>query len=299
MEDSIDPLSRQQQIFLQRFLASHVLTDQEAQTLFNNILQEGEQQQQQQQVQHRNCLGRDVKDTFKRINRSLTPAFRLEIRSVALSLFTKEQTQRGDGDIDIDIDEDSSRTTNNKPKSVVYHTIVNCDADEVAKTAANPTFTKSPHELAFFRLILEKLVEKDADADNDGNSNGNSSRGKGCTSYMSRMDMINSRLSLSGVHEGKLSITQTENALDLLEVQGWLVGAFPPNDGAGDENVNIMSPENTRRSSRRRTGGSASGSSSGRSKYLQIGPRSYLEFPDFLIKVGLDKDKLPQFLLNV
>lgn len=300
--EEIRPLSRQQQIFLQRFFAMHVLTERQAQSLFEETLQ----------LQQRNELGRDVKDTFKRINRSLTPAFRLEIKSVSLALPMPNgnNNSNGNGSVNvigdgIDIEDDgdndytSSRATSqsqSRQQQIIYHTIVNCDSDEVAKTAANPTFTKSPHEFAFLRLLLERFIEKDMSSDEHGADadHSSSSTGKGCRSSMSRIDMINLRLSLTGPHEGKLSIGQAENVLDLLEVQGWFVPASPPPSEA-DESMSSPGPSRrSRRSGPNRTNGAVGGGA----KYLQIGPRSYLEFPDFLIKVGLDNNKLPQFLVH-
>ncbi len=281
--ENIDPLTTQQQIFLQRLLASHVITDSQAQKLYNEILNTHAQQHQG------NSLGRDVKDTFRRINKSLKPAFRLEIKSVALALSLPKNDDEDDEDVNL-TDRNPVGGNNGKPKSIVYHSIVNCDNDEVSKTAANPTFTKSPHELAYFRLLLEKFMERD----NTTTSGNDITRGKGCTAYMSRMDLINLRLELTGLHKDKLTISQTENTLNLLERQGWLVPALPADDNNAMEED--MSSPNGRRSSRKNS--SKSSSRNGESKYLQIGPRSYLEFPDHLIKSGLEDDKLPQFLLH-
>lgn len=296
MDDNIDPLTPLQQIFLQRILAAHVLTDKQAHSLFNELLQSIQQQNRP------NTLGRDLNDALSRINRSLKPAFRLEIKSVSLQLpmAASGNNDGNSGDEDDNEHVQDSQTSRSSgsgsgSKSTVYHAIVNCDSDDVAKTHANPTFTKSPHELAFFRLLLERFVEKDATADENAANNTNHRRGKGCASFMSRMDMINLRLELSGAHKDKLNITQVENVLDLMEVQGWLVPACP--SAAVDEGDGGMSstPENSRR---RKRGGAGSGNDDGGSKYLQIGPRSYLEFTDFLTKAGLENDRLPQFLLH-
>jgi hypothetical protein len=278
--DDVEPLHPQQQLFLQRILASHIVTDKEAQTIFENILQNDP-------TQH-NGLGRDVKDVLSQINRSLKPAFRLEIKSVALAL-----PLPATNDNDVEEEEETTDRAGNRNKSVLYHSIVNCDSDAVSKSAANPTFTKSPHELAFFRHLLERLVEKDED---DEQSNNN--RAKGCLSYLSRMDMINARLELTGAHKDKISIVQAEKMLDLLETQGWLVGSSGLTQDGGEENDDsLTSPDaSSRRKRRRHTKGGGSGFDG--SKYVQIGPRSYLEFSDFLIKVGMGNEKLPQFLLH-
>lgn len=312
--DEIHPLTRQQQIFLQRLFAQHVLTDHQAQSLFQEILTLDET--------NRNELGRDVKDAFKRINRSLMPAFRLEIKSVSLALpIPSDGNDTSDGiGIEIDGGDDSdddggnnytsstSRTTSHRkqkrPQQIIYHSIVNCDSDEVAKTTANPTFTKSPHEFAFFRLLLERLIEKDMNQNpnqdsTESSSSSLSSSGKGCNAALSRMEMINSRLDLTGPHEGKLTVGQAENALNLLEVQGWFVPASVPAPSSnGDDTTSMSSPAATRRTGTRGSNSNSSNTIGGEAKYLQIGPRSYLEFPDFLIKAGLDNHKLPQFLVH-
>mmetsp|Transcript_12073 Transcript_12073/g.14972 ORF Transcript_12073/g.14972 Transcript_12073/m.14972 type:complete len:274 (+) Transcript_12073:250-1071(+) len=271
--DNIQPLSRPQQLFLQRLLASHVMTDSQAQALWNEV-------QQMTIESDDSVLGRNLNDTLDRINRSLKPAFGLEVRSVSLAL-----------NYGNDNDNISSSSSSRVP-TVVYHAIINCDSDEVAKVASNPTLTKSPHELALFRLILERLVESDADAAGDENeNNANTStnrRGKGCQAAMSRMEMINLRLELMGPHEGKLNIQQAENALNLFEAQGWLVPAAV----ASSKNNDDPSTPNARRGRRSSTGGSS------RAKNLQIGPRSYMEFPDFITKAGLENEQLPQFLLH-
>mmetsp|Transcript_21215 Transcript_21215/g.31868 ORF Transcript_21215/g.31868 Transcript_21215/m.31868 type:complete len:304 (+) Transcript_21215:102-1013(+) len=302
MED-IRPLSRQQQIFLQRLFALHVLTESQAQSLFDDVLQLQPQ---------RNELGRDVRDTFKRINRSLIPAFRLEIKSVSLALSLPNHGGSGDSDDDNhgECDGGGDSGENRLVRPIIYHSIVNCDSDEVAKTASNPTFTKSPHEFAFFRLLLEKFIEEDIQSGSNGDTgedrdtsfSSSNTSGKGCKSRMSRIDMINARNDLTGPHEGKVTIAQAESVLDLLEVQGWFVPAASPPSNSGEGAESMSSPSSSARKRRRNaSSGSGSGSSSavgGGSKYLQIGPRSYLEYPDFLIKVGLDDNKLPQFLVH-
>lgn len=289
--EGIRPLTPQQQIFLQRFLASHTLTDYQAQVLFETILHSDQQH---------NQLGNNLKDTLVQINRSLKPAFRLEIKSVSLALRQPNADEEEGGGLN---DHDSNSPT-------LYHAIVNCDSDEVSKSAGNAAFTKNPHELAYFRLLLEKFVELEMNqSDNhETTSRRGSRRGKGCTSYMRRMDMINLRMYLTGAHKDKISITQAENTLNLLEVQGWLVAAMPPSEVDPNDAAMASPDASSRRSSRRRMESSSSSSNNhsssiggvvgGGSKYLQIGPRCYLEFPQFLIKVGLDNDKLPQFLLH-
>ncbi len=226
-------------------------------------------------VQQGEAFGRDVKHTVGLLNRSLKPAFGLEIRSVALSLDTNDETSG---------------------EPLVYHSIVNCHGDHVSTTFANPALSKNPHEFALLRLIVERLVESFArtihdeqENENEGHGDDNQEgsrkrrkrtrRNKGCQASMSRLDMINLRTKLAGVHAGKLEIQHAENAINLFEAQGWLVEAAAPTD-----------PNSSSRS--RNTGNSKRGAS-----HLQLGARAYMEFPGFLEKAGLDKEYHPQSLL--
>ena len=260
--DGIKPLNTSLQRFLQRLLSVHVANDAQLQEIWNDIHNDNEN------------MGRDLNDTLAIINRSLKPAFDLEIRSVSLDL-----------NLDLGLEEEDAGCP------TIYHTIINCNGDDVSKATANPDMTKNPHELALFRLIIERLIENsndDGDDDDDGDDENEGSprkrrrrdrRGAGCQASLSRMSMINLRTELKGAHAGKLSIDQVQNALNLFVAQGWLVQAANPN---GDKQ---RTPD-ARRKKRTSFGGS----------YLQLGPRSYMEFSDFLTKAGLDQEFLPQIL---
>jgi|EP00979_Chaetoceros_neogracilis_P015041 hypothetical protein len=262
--DGIIPLNTSLQRFLQRLLSVHVANDAELQEIWNEIHNDNE------------SMGRDLNDTLSIINRSLKPAFDLEIRSVSLALNIGLGTD--------DLEEDAGHPQ-------IYHTVINCNGDDVSKATANPDMTKNPHELALFRLIIERLIESSNDdgGDDDGGDDDNEGsarkrrrrdrRGAGCQASLSRMSMINFRTELKGAHAGKLSIDQVQNALNLFVAQGWLVQAANPN---GDKQ---RTPD-ARKKKRTSFGGS----------YLQLGPRSYMEFPDFLTKAGLDQENLPQIL---
>jgi hypothetical protein len=182
-------LNRAQQLFLQRLLASHVLDDAQALSLWNEIDSFPDCNQQ---------LGRDLPSTLSTINRSLKPGFSLEIRSVSLKL---GPVNGNDDDL---------------PKK--YYSIVNCDGDGVSIVG---NATKTPHELAFFRLILERMIEADIaedeeneeedDDENDErtrqrNARKRARRGRGCQSSITRMNAINLRTELSGPHKDKLTI---------------------------------------------------------------------------------------------
>jgi len=269
MMSEIQPLKHPQQIFLQRLLASHVYTDSAAQKLWCEIKATPDGQR---------YLGRDLEDTISIINRSLKPGFNMEVRSISFAL-------------DQDDKEGGAAPT-------IYHAIVNCEADHL-----NPALTKTPHELAFIRLILEHLIElcieqddvSDDDSTEDIDNQTISSSGKfhrrdkslyrrgmrGCEGTMSRMDMINLRTELKGPHKDKLTISQVERIIDTLEVERWLVPA--PSFGGG------KTPNGRKRRK-------SSGNKTTELTWLQIGPRTYMELPEFLSEIGLEKGRLPQFI---
>jgi hypothetical protein len=273
--EGINPLTTPQQRLLQNVLASHVSTDSALRTLWDEI---------RQTSSNNEYLGRDLNDTLCIINRSLKPAFGLEIRSVSLALSSG-------GDNGNDEDQDSDRPQ-------LYHAIVNCQADKVSKAAGNPDMTKNPHELALFRLIIERLVEMSNDDDrgqeeeeeennnNDGSArkrNRSSRMGTGCQAALSDMAMINMRTELTGAHAGKLSIEQVQNMLELFVSQGWFVSAADPNGNGSREKTST--PNSSSRKKKK-------------TRNLQLGPRAYLEFADFLRKAGMDQELLPQFLVH-
>lgn len=274
MVTHIPALPLAHQLLLQRLTAAHVLNESQFTELWNEVSES--------QASQQNPLGRTLQQTVSLINKSIKPGFGMEIRSISFLLRGSEEGSENDVD-------DSTTPTK-------YYAVVNCNGDNVATSMASK-LTKSPHELAFLRLILEKLVEssnQQLDQDNEeekeneeeSSDEGTSSRNKkrrrvnrtrgiGCIVSLPRMDLINLRTELTGHHQNKLTIQQTDNCLASLEAEGWLVACINPNG---------------RESSRRRSMGGSSN--------LQLGPRAYMEFPDFLVKVGLERDHLPQFILH-
>jgi hypothetical protein len=274
---TINPLTTPQQRFLQRLLALHAVTDTALQDIWHQIYTASSSSN--------DFLGRDLNDTLSIINRSLKTAFGLEIRSVSLPVY------------DYDVDSINNHNDNTS-STTLYHTIVNCNGDDVSKLTANAEM--NPHELALFRLILERFVELSQQDDdlsgeggieseqgtNDGVNAGRSNRkrgrhdrrGKGCQAALSRVTLINLRTELKGVHAGKLSITEVENALNLFIAQGWLVKA-----GLTEGAI-----ATTTKKKRNSFGGCS----------LQLGPRSYMEFSNFLVELGMDQDLLPQILIH-
>lgn len=256
--DDIRPLSVPQQRFLQRLFALHVASTDILKKMWQEVKDSSGDE----------VLGPNLEETLATINRSLKPAFGLEIRSVV---------------VDVEVEDDENDEGGTKTVRTPFVSIINLHGDDVSKASANPSITKNPHELALFRLIIEKLVEsanEDEESDDDGeSSNRRRKRNRGCNASMSRMDMINMRTELKGAHAGKLTISQVEQLLNQLVVEGWFVAA----EGSESEQAKKKSSRKKRAS----FGGSA----------LQLGPRSYLEFADFLQKAGLDKEMLPQFIV--
>uniref|UniRef100_A0A7S2U5Q5 Non-structural maintenance of chromosomes element 1 homolog n=1 Tax=Attheya septentrionalis TaxID=420275 RepID=A0A7S2U5Q5_9STRA len=162
---AIQPLSHGQKLFLQKLVAAHGWSDEEALQVYNQIKDnDGGGRQQQQSMDQ--CLAT--------INASLKLAFGLEIRTI--SLYDPEQQ-----------------------KAIRHHAVVNADP----KASFLPY--KQAHELAFIRLLLEKIIA-----------------GMNDKSPLSRMDAVNLRTELTGDHANKLSIDLAEQVLDQLESEKWL-----------------------------------------------------------------------------
>jgi hypothetical protein len=258
-DQDIPLLNRAQQLLFQKLLVHKVLKEGELASLWSNLIINDRENQD------------DLKQTLSIINKSIKPAFGFEIRSVSLALVIPKDEDEDDPDESDDEDDKTSSTPND-----MYYTIVNINPDEHAKKYSCVYFSKNPHELALFHLILQRLIDA-SEYDH------NKTRRFGLGSSLSRMEIINLRTELSDTHDGKVSLGQAETMMYWLEEQGWLVPAPRENGNVKQKN------ENERK--RRRS------STSGHGSRLQLGPRSYLEFPDFLVKAGMEKDGLPQFIL--
>ena len=266
-------LSQSQQIFLQRLMAAHVLSDDEAKELLDDISKNAQD----------GGRVRGLNETLSAINKSLVPNFALEIKSVSLDL-------------------------NAGGERCLYHAVVNKDADDVAKAAAMPTFEKTPHDLAFVRLVFETLIDKfnqslddtpDGEEEEETNNRKKKKRsssnrqGTGCQASLSRIDLVNLRLELPEPHKSKLSINQVEKLLIVLEKEGWLAAAAAA--AAQDEDDEEEEARQSTSGSKRK---STSSDKSTKGKNLQIGPRAYLELPDLLKDLGLDRNHIPQIILH-
>ncbi|GFH60516.1 hypothetical protein CTEN210_16992 [Chaetoceros tenuissimus] len=230
--DNIRPLSVPQQRFLQRLFALHVVTTNNLKKIWQEIKDSSGDE----------VLGPNLEETLATINRSLKPAFGLEIRSVV---------------VDVEVEDDENDEGGTKTVRTPFVSIVNLHGDDLVESG-----------------------NEDEESDDEGeSSNRRRKRNRGCNASMSRMDMINMRTELKGIHAGKLTISQVELLLNQCVEEGW----FVPAEGSESDQAKKKSSRKKRAS----FGGSA----------LQLGPRSYLEFADFLQKAGLDKEMLPQFIV--
>jgi hypothetical protein len=116
------PLVRGQQLMLQRLMAAHVLTDDQAKVLYEELSPEMKGA----------CSS--LENCFGQINTQLTKSFGLEIATVSMAIGDKKQQK--------------------------YHAVINCHADEVAKKSFH--FSCTTHDRAFIRLILTHLVESNS-----------------------------------------------------------------------------------------------------------------------------------------
>jgi hypothetical protein len=261
-------LNRAQQLLFQKLLVHKVLKEGELSSLWSNLIKTT--------LDDRDGPSHDLHETLSMINKSIKPAFGLEIRSVSLALVIPKDDDDNESDDDDDDDDENNRKESTIPNEM-YYTIVNIHPDEHSKKYSCVYFSKNPHELALFHLIIQRLI--DAVSEHDPIK----TRKFGLGSSLSRMEVINLRTELSGDHEGKVSLGQAESMMYWLEEQGWLVPALREDNGT---KRNESHGRRKRRSS-----------TSGHGSRLQLGPRSYLEFPDFLVKAGMEHDGLPQFIL--
>lgn len=295
-------LNRAQQLLFQKLLVHKVLKEGELASLWSNLLSTPFVLDDNDHQNH------DLHQTLSIINKSIKPAFGLEIRSVSLALKIPNDDDHDDDDNekeehlkDSDEDSDEERNHNNNNTATatssipneMYYTIVNIHPDEHAKKHSCIHFAKHPHELALFHLILQRLIDA-----TPSEYDSTKMRRFGLGSSLSRMEIINLRTELSDSHEGKVSLGEAETMMYWLEEQGWLVPA--PRDNKDGSTSNSSSSSDYKKKHNEGDGkrrGRKRSSTSGHGSRLQLGPRSYLEFPDFLVKAGMEQDGLPQFIL--
>ena len=116
---------------------------------------------------------------------------------------------------------------------------------------------------------------------------------KGCRGALNKMDILNSRTELEGPHENKLTIPQTEAALELFVNEKWLVEMSPPGE-VTDDSDDEDKPKKKRKSA---SGGDRRKSLRG--TYYGIGPRCFLELGEFLLGIGFPEERMPQTIINL
>ena len=240
MTETIRPLTNSQKLFLQRLLAAHVLTDDKAKDLYKTInekfaninVSNDDEEEDDEGVDH-SYMGYNFEHCLGIINASLMPAFNLEIGTVSLPAPLRDDQKSTNQDDE----DDGDRKPAAAPSLIKYHAIVNRSNDDVAKNYAAARTALGPHELAYFRKVLEKLVEcgnEFLEIEQQEQQQGGRKRNRipmvGCIGRLNKMDVINLRTELEGPHKNKLStvklsIAQTEVALEIMESEGWVVPA--------------------------------------------------------------------------
>lgn len=313
MTERIEPLTNSQKLFLQRLLVEHVLTDERAKDLYQSIRtkfanvnnKNNDDGEDEDDEVDQGYMGDNLEHCLGIINASLMPAFNLEIGTVSLPpAYNPDDENYNNNNNNNNDEEDGGRKKS--PALIKYHAIVNRSNDEVAKNYAASRSALGPHELAYFRKCLEKLVECGNEF-LEGYQQQQQQGGKrrrnntvpivGCIGALNKMDLINLRTEMEGPHEGKLSIAQTEAALDIMESEGWLVPAAPPgedddddeNDNDSDDSDNEDKPKKRKRKPSRK---------SLRGAYFGIGPRTFMELGEFLQNCGFPEERMPQSILH-
>jgi len=317
----VRPLSSGQQRFLQLLLARHVLSDAEAQNLYAALSR-------QAQAAGEAPLGRSLEHCLGVINDSLSAGFGMEIRTVSLDrrcAGPQNEEEEAEANKDEQEEESSAGARKSSKKkaaaaknknTVRYHAVVNKVADPAAKstfmtaTASSAPHhsanVRTPHEMAYLRRIVEKIVERGMDMDEAGTGGGSEGVGAGSRGCLGRIAVLNLRNELDGPHEGKVGLAQAQDALSCLIGERWLVATNPPHD-EDDEEEDGDDEEETegaggkrKRGGRRKSGGRTSldglGGDGPALSHLMVGPRTYMELPDLLKDVGLER--VPQFILH-
>jgi hypothetical protein len=291
---TIAPLTNSTKLFLQRLLVAHVVTDDEAQKLYDSIktkfahvvvppTSNSNDDDDDDGITNHGYMGNNLDHCFGIINASLIPGFELEVRTVSLP--------------------STSSSANKRQKLIRYHCITNNTNDNIAKNSAYPISKGGPHEMAYFRLVLERIVERGNEIlhndDDDNNVSSTASGGVGCPGMLNKMELINLRTELDEGHKDKLSIEMTELALQCLIDEKWLVRVAPPSmttHQQGDDEEEEADGNNARK--KRKSNSRKSSSSSLKGTYYGIGPRTFMECSEFLQKAGLASERMPQSILH-
>lgn len=180
-------LTYAQQLFLQRITNLRILKDTDAKALFTEIQNYCADAASTQSQLDTRC-DKSLDRCIGAINGVIVPALQLEIAAIVM---------RENG------------------TNVRYYGLVNKLVDDAAKLFASPSL--NVHEVALFRLVLEKFVEKGLEMDEIDFV--------GCPGVLSATDIINLRSNLTGAHSGKLSAVQAERALETMRIEQWIVNS--------------------------------------------------------------------------
>ncbi|KAL7498129.1 hypothetical protein ACHAWT_009653 [Skeletonema menzelii] len=309
MTETINPLTNSQKLFLQRLLVAHVLTDEKAKDLYRSIQEkfakvnndDDETSGDEDDDVDQGYMGNDFEHCLGIINASLMPAFNLEIGTVSLPAAYNPDGDKNTNKLSQGGEEDGARKPSSSSSLVKYHAIVNRSNDDVAKNYAAARTALGPHEIAYFRKVLEKLVEcgnevLETQQQQQGGRKRNRLPVVGCVGALNKMDLINLRTELEGPHQDKLSIAQTEMALEIMESEGWLVPAAPPGEeDEDDDNRNFDNDEDDEQPKKRKRKPSRK---SLRGAFFSIGPRTFMELTEFLQKCGFPEERMPQSILH-
>jgi len=261
--NATEELPRGQQLLLQILIANHCVSHKEATRIFESLVANGKD------------YGDDNENVFEEGEEAISAIFMgpqintLEEAFVSIN----RQLKPGFGlEIITLVD-----TSGNGAK--YYHAVVNTTADEVAKN--DTIFSKSwnPHQRAFVRLLMRALVDQrcedgdendsndDDDDDDDGGDNSNR-RKNNKVNGIRRADLINLRSDLENGF--KLNLDEATQVVSILLEQKWLRVTH--------------STDSSRRESVQGT--------------IELAPRSYMELYHYITNLGMDEDKLPQFLYH-
>jgi len=197
----VQALTPAHQLFLQRMMAAKVMTDDDAKKLHKEIVL---------LYDDSNDHSQDFERFVGRISSNLRENLDFDIRTAILF--------------------DEAVSSSSSSLTTRYHAFVNRVGDAPAQLYG--AFNKNPHEIALFKIVLEKLIQKgNGDEENDDcseNEDNNAPRRvsktvTGCRGYMSFMEMLALRSELTEPHEGKLTLQQAQDALEKFIQEKWLV----------------------------------------------------------------------------
>jgi len=254
-----DPLPRGQQIFLQRLMASHTMTDDEARTLLQKLAEQDGEDVDGNAGAMDSTTTISLTKCFESINEQLKPSFGLEIVTMI----------------------DPYNTTNNKSKKI--HAVI----DAIGSDDRIAAHTSYPHicgyqERVFFRAILQKIV----DNINDGKCTTNRSTlinlrtettttTSTTTSNNDNDDDDDDDNNNAVIKQQQLTLDAADEFLEQLLEENYLIMMLP------QEQQQQQSKQQRRESMNAKIG---------------LGPRAYMELRTILVDMGMTQDEMPQMI---